>query len=229
MNTKFEIGKTYETRSVGDYNCIFSITVLKRTAKTITIKNWDNREATKRVKIDDGVEYFHDGSYSMAPIFKASKEAIAVSETKATIQDVLTSIEENTAIVLQCVVESSYQGEVDYDKATSLVIEKLGFNVEAVAENWADAEKVIELVKEICIGAIESRNDSNVVSLAQYKRTKIQPKTIENDYLELADFLGEMPTDRRTRILKEMTESTSPQIYVQSLLQSMRAIAASGF
>lgn len=80
-----------------------------------------------------------------------------------------------------------------------------------------DYEEVIESV-------------SNVVSFAQYKerQNKSEP-TIENDYLQLADFLLEMPIDRRTRILKELTESTSPRVYVQSLLESMRAITALGF
>lgn len=33
---KFEIGKTYSTRSICDHNCIISVTIAKRTAKTIT-------------------------------------------------------------------------------------------------------------------------------------------------------------------------------------------------
>jgi len=41
---KFEEGKTYQTRSIGDNNCIFEITVIKRTAKTVTYKQWDGRE-----------------------------------------------------------------------------------------------------------------------------------------------------------------------------------------
>jgi hypothetical protein len=66
--TKFQVGKTYSTRSACDHNCIFSITVVARTAKTIKTSNgktlrvseYDNRETVKPM-----------GSYSMAPIIAA--------------------------------------------------------------------------------------------------------------------------------------------------------------
>ena len=35
--TTFETGKTYQARSIGDHNCIFTFKVIKRTEKTITI------------------------------------------------------------------------------------------------------------------------------------------------------------------------------------------------
>lgn len=66
---KFETGKTYTTRSICDYNCIFSITVAKRTAKTITTTDGK----TLRVGERDGVEQvFHLGRYSMAPCIRAA-------------------------------------------------------------------------------------------------------------------------------------------------------------
>lgn len=34
---KFEIGKTYTTRSVCDHDCVFTIEVIKRTDKTINL------------------------------------------------------------------------------------------------------------------------------------------------------------------------------------------------
>lgn len=68
---KFEPGKTYQTRSICDYNCIISLTVLARTEKSIKIK--DNRGVrTLRVKEFDGHETVKPwGSYSMAPIVRA--------------------------------------------------------------------------------------------------------------------------------------------------------------
>jgi hypothetical protein len=64
----FEVGKTYSTRSVCDHNCVFAITVAKRTAKTITTT------AGKRLGIkiyDDREQVMPLGRYSMAPIISA--------------------------------------------------------------------------------------------------------------------------------------------------------------
>lgn len=65
---QFKAGSTYTTRSICDYDCIISITVAKRTAKTITtaegkllrIAAYDNAETVKPW-----------GSYSMAPVIRA--------------------------------------------------------------------------------------------------------------------------------------------------------------
>lgn len=67
MNT-FETGKTYSGRCVCDQNCIFSITVAKRSAKTITT----TKGKRLGVKLMDGTEFVHPmGRYSMAPIILA--------------------------------------------------------------------------------------------------------------------------------------------------------------
>ena len=34
---KFEVGKTYYTRSACDHNCIYRFTVISRTAKMVTV------------------------------------------------------------------------------------------------------------------------------------------------------------------------------------------------
>jgi hypothetical protein len=65
----FQIGKTYSTRSACDHNCIISIEVVKRTAKTVTTKSGK----TLRVSEYGGVECVKPwGSYSMAPIVRAA-------------------------------------------------------------------------------------------------------------------------------------------------------------
>ena len=71
---KFQVNKTYSTRSVCDHNCIFSITVLSRTAKTIKIKDLHDSNSVKTLRISEweGVEQVKPlGSYSMAPIIGA--------------------------------------------------------------------------------------------------------------------------------------------------------------
>ena len=72
--TKFEIGKTYSTRSICDHNCIFSITVLSRTASFITVAN---RNEVNRLKVStahNGTEeqVFPNGRHSMAACIGAT-------------------------------------------------------------------------------------------------------------------------------------------------------------
>lgn len=69
----FEAGKTYATRSACDHNCIFSVTVASRTAKSV--KTTDGK--TFRLSTSyDGHEMFRpQGNYSMAPIITADKIA----------------------------------------------------------------------------------------------------------------------------------------------------------
>lgn len=70
--TQFKTNTTYGTTSICDSNCLFKFKILKRTAKTVTIKvhgeitrkrifDYDGREAMKPL-----------GSYSMAPIVTAT-------------------------------------------------------------------------------------------------------------------------------------------------------------
>jgi len=69
---QFTANQEVSTRSSCNSDCIFEGTILKRTAKTVTVKSMGD---TKRCKIhmeDDGSEYiFPYGQYSMAPIFRA--------------------------------------------------------------------------------------------------------------------------------------------------------------
>ena len=70
--TKFNVGQTYATRSPGDHNCIVSITVAKRTAKTITTKDGDRFRVSEWM----GVEQIKPwGSYSMCPVIGADDPA----------------------------------------------------------------------------------------------------------------------------------------------------------
>lgn len=68
---KFEAGKTYSTRSICDSECIFAFEVLKRTAKTLTIRH--GKDVFKRgIYIYDGDEHCRPmGYFSMCPIINA--------------------------------------------------------------------------------------------------------------------------------------------------------------
>ena len=73
----FKVGETYAARSVCDHDCVFSATVVRRTAKTVTFRE-DGREYTRR--ISKGLSEFCGceavypyGRYSMCPTFEANK------------------------------------------------------------------------------------------------------------------------------------------------------------
>lgn len=76
---RFEVGKTYQTRSICNNDCIISITVTARTDKTITVIEHGE---TKRLRINEKSTEYHKaetvypwGHYSMAPQISADKIA----------------------------------------------------------------------------------------------------------------------------------------------------------
>jgi len=71
--TKFIPGETYYDRSACDHDCIFSFTIISRTAKTITFEY--HGETKKRgLYVYDGVEQFRPfGTYSMCAIVGADR------------------------------------------------------------------------------------------------------------------------------------------------------------
>jgi len=70
--TRFEVGKTYSTRSACDHNCIYRMTVLARTAKTIRVSVLGDGSKTLRPYIYRDVEQVKPfGSYSMCAIIGA--------------------------------------------------------------------------------------------------------------------------------------------------------------
>lgn len=74
----FEIGKVYECRSICDYDCVWSYTVVARTASTITIKNNGTGEIQKNRILgfskEFGVETVYPlGRYSMCPSLSADR------------------------------------------------------------------------------------------------------------------------------------------------------------
>lgn len=74
-------GQTLTARSVGDWDCIFSVEILERKGQFVRVK----AEGTeKRVKVftDERGEFIYAlGRYSMAPIFRAPSVAICKAET----------------------------------------------------------------------------------------------------------------------------------------------------
>ena len=82
---KFEVGKTYFTRSACDHNCVFSYTVVRRTAKCVWLKE-DGKHASDTVvrrsislgpiggvTYDNAEHCYPDGRYSMCPVLTAER------------------------------------------------------------------------------------------------------------------------------------------------------------
>lgn len=73
MTNKFRPGATYSTRSICDYDCVFSFRVVSRTDKTMTL-NYLGKSRRVGIKVDEtGCEFaFPLGRYSMAPVINAN-------------------------------------------------------------------------------------------------------------------------------------------------------------
>jgi hypothetical protein len=76
MVKKFEVGKTYQSRSVCDHDCVFSHEILRRTPKTVLILVHGDI-VSRRISIYDGEEIISPyGKYSMSPILRASRHQV---------------------------------------------------------------------------------------------------------------------------------------------------------
>ena len=83
---KFEVGKTYYSRSICDHECIFTIEVVKRTEKSVTYI-YDGKQRRSMIKKDDNGEYIKPDRYSMAPTFRADREVEAQEAEEQTTED----------------------------------------------------------------------------------------------------------------------------------------------
>jgi hypothetical protein len=71
MTKTFKVGQTYSERSICDHNCIFSFTILARTAKSVTV-NVHGNTVRRGLSVYDGIEQFKPfGSYSMCAVIGA--------------------------------------------------------------------------------------------------------------------------------------------------------------
>jgi hypothetical protein len=72
---KFEVGKSYATRSICDSDTWMRVTILKRTDKTVTVKRGDKTKVCKIAADWQGYESIKPwGSYSMCPVISSCDE-----------------------------------------------------------------------------------------------------------------------------------------------------------
>lgn len=83
---KFEIGKTYYTRSACDHDCVFSFKVVARTEKTITLESIMWNDGAKKCRViphlseENNAETLRPlGNYSMAPSVSANMDEVGKS------------------------------------------------------------------------------------------------------------------------------------------------------
>lgn len=71
---EFVVGKTYYARSICDYDTVFKFTVIKRTAKRLTLQDEYGETRVRGVSLYDGVETCSPyGSYSMSATIYANR------------------------------------------------------------------------------------------------------------------------------------------------------------
>jgi hypothetical protein len=71
MTTQFQTGRSYATRSICGHDCIFSFTILARTARTVTTQV-HGKTVRRGLSIWNGVEQFKPfGNYSMCAVIGA--------------------------------------------------------------------------------------------------------------------------------------------------------------
>lgn len=82
MTKTFQVGTTYATRSICDWDCIHSFEIMARTAKSVTVKV-HGKVVRRGLSVYEGVEQFKPfGSYSMAAIISADKTLAHVENPK---------------------------------------------------------------------------------------------------------------------------------------------------
>lgn len=72
---KFIVGRTYQCRSICDYECIYSFVVVARTDKTVSLKNSDGKVTRRKVRsyYDNSEACDPHGRYSMSPVLTADR------------------------------------------------------------------------------------------------------------------------------------------------------------
>ena len=75
MKATINTGQVLKARSVCDYECIYSLTVLERKGAFAKVVFMGNERRVKVKTDEDGNEFLRPENYSMAPIFRAPAAA----------------------------------------------------------------------------------------------------------------------------------------------------------
>ena len=72
---QFEIGHSYYCTSACDHDCVFIVTIVKRTAKMVVFEQ-DGKQRRAKLLCDAEGEYIIPAHYSMAPVYRATREVL---------------------------------------------------------------------------------------------------------------------------------------------------------
>jgi len=77
MTIRFNAGQNYATRSICNHDCIFDFTIIRRTAKSVWIKDDHTGNVVRKgIYIYNDVEQFSPhGSYSMSATISADDKS----------------------------------------------------------------------------------------------------------------------------------------------------------
>lgn len=79
----FEIGHKYFDTSACDHTCVYVIEIVKRSPKMVTFRR-DGETRRAKIYTDRDGEYIIPDRYSMAPVFRASREYTAEAVARQT-------------------------------------------------------------------------------------------------------------------------------------------------
>lgn len=83
MTKQFQVGQTYATRSICDYDCIFTFAIVGRTEKSVKV-TVRGEVKTCKIAVRDGVETIKPhGSYSMCTILGADDTSDKIEAEEA--------------------------------------------------------------------------------------------------------------------------------------------------
>ena len=158
-NAKFETGRRYFCRSIGDYNCVWRFEIVRRTAKSVWIVEVDSNDEPKRraIKISgyDGREFFEPfGSYSMSPAVYADnpvEDDVDACEDTADVDDARRAAVAPTAYHAACMTEKlaeelatgNYRFGFDVEGLRGGVFNAGVQRAEALARRMADANRAL--------------------------------------------------------------------------------------
>lgn len=170
MDNKFIVGRTYFTKSICNSDVVYTYEAIKRTKKTVLLKDKFGKLITRRIyEIDnDGLERINpEGSYSMCPVICADRY---FQEAKPEQEQKQEQKKANIIIIGQKVIGNfgacfplAYGKIIDFEKVKST--KWTNENVLAVIE-W-DNEKITK--EEIDRIYMTGHRSSNGSSLGIYK------------------------------------------------------------
>lgn len=137
--TKFEIGKTYWTRSICMHDCIFEIEIISRTEKTVTYM-YNNRKRRSKIHVSNDCEWIVPDNYSMAPTFHANEvmEEETPEETAGEITEPAAASDNVKIYVIERLSIDNKYGYIDFALEGDSILYRMYFR------NRKNFEKVLD-------------------------------------------------------------------------------------